>query len=165
MKEEPKINIKKADVNDTSTIVMFIKYLAEYEKLTHQVSVTEELLKQTLFRSNTNAFVLIASYNNKPVGFALYFFNFSTFIGKPGLYLEDLFVLPEMRAKGIGKLLLIELAKIAKENNCGRFEWSVLDWNTPAINFYKKLGAMPMEEWTIFRMDEEKFTKLANNNE
>ena len=120
-----------------------------------------EELRINIFEKNY-AEVLIAEEDEKPVGFALYFHNFSTFVGKPGIYLEDLFVEPEMRGKGYGKALLVELAKIAKERNCGRLEWAVLDWNTPSIEFYKSLGAKPMDEWTVFRLDKNGIENLSN---
>jgi len=148
------LEIKKGTIDDAETIFNFINQLAEYEKLTHEVTTTPEGLAKTLFSANTHVHTIIGYYNNKPVGFALYFFNYSTFKGKSGLYLEDLFVIPEMRGKGFGKKLLVELGRIAKENNCARFEWSVLDWNKPAIDFYKSLGANPMEGWKIFRLTE-----------
>lgn len=157
------LQIRQATIDDVSTILFFIRSLAEYEKLTHEVSATEELLKETLFSGKVNAYALLGFWNSQPVCFAIYFYNFSTFKGKPGLYLEDVFVLPEMRGKGFGKQMLIELAKIAKANNCGRFEWSVLDWNEPAIRFYKSLGAKPMNEWTVFRLDEIGIKNLAEN--
>lgn len=153
--------IKKACKNDTPLILSFIRQLAEYEKMSDEVVATEELMEEVLFGSNPAAEVVLAYYGEEPAGFAIYFFNFSTFVGRPGLYLEDLFVKPELRGKGIGKALLIHLAKIALERKCGRFEWSVLDWNEPAINFYKSLGAKPMDEWTVFRVDGEKLKSLA----
>ncbi|MGE5352072.1 MAG: N-acetyltransferase family protein [Acidobacteriota bacterium] len=156
-----KLVIKKACKNDTPLILSFIRQLAEYERMSDEVVATEELLEEVLFCNSPSAEVVLAYYNNEPAGFALYFFNFSTFVGRPGLYLEDLFVKPELRGKGIGKALLIHLAKIAVEKKCGRFEWSVLDWNEPAINFYKSLGARPMDEWTVFRVDGEKLKSLA----
>ena len=152
--------IKKATIEDAETIYNFIYQLAEYEKLTEEVTTNAEELKKILFAENTHVHIIIAFYKNKPVGFALYFYNFSTFKGKTGLYLEDLFVLPEMRGKGFGKMLLLELAKIAKDNNCARFEWSVLNWNKPAIDFYKSLGAKPMDEWTVFRLTDDGINKL-----
>jgi len=158
---ESKMQIRKANIDDTAVILNFIKLLADYEKLPHEVTATEELLKQTLYSEKSNAYALLGYWQSKPVCFAIYFYNFSTFKGKSGLYLEDVFVLPEMRGKGFGKQMLIELAKIAKENNCGRFEWSVLDWNEPAIKFYKSLGAKPMDQWTVFRLSEEGITNLA----
>ena len=144
--------IRKAEAKDIATIFDLIKKLAVYEKLENDVITSEKELCENIFNKNF-AKVLIAEEDEKPVGFALYFYNFSTFVGKPGIYLEDLFVEPEFRGKGYGKALLIELAKIAQAENCGRFEWSVLDWNTPSIEFYKSLGAKPMDEWTVFRLD------------
>ncbi|UFK98069.1 GNAT family N-acetyltransferase [Kaistella faecalis] len=144
--------IRKAVPKDTPVIFDLIKKLAVYERLENDVITSVEELQENIFSKNF-AKVLIAEEGGKPVGFALYFYNFSTFVGKPGIYLEDLFVEPEYRGKGYGKALLIALAKIAKEEDCGRFEWSVLDWNTPSIEFYKALGAKPMDEWTVFRLD------------
>ena len=152
--------IRKAIEKDIPTIFDLIKKLAVYENLEKDVITSENELKENIFAKNF-AKVLIAEENEKPVGFALYFYNFSTFVGKPGLYLEDLFVEPECRGKGYGKALLIELSKIAEAENCGRFEWSVLDWNTPSIEFYKSLGAKPLDEWTVFRLDKEGISKLA----
>ena len=123
--------------------------------------MTEEILRQSLFGSRRAAEVLLGYSSDQPVAFAVFFHNFSTFLGRPGLYLEDLFVIPEMRGKGFGKAMLVELARIARERNCGRFEWSVLDWNKPAIDFYKALGAVPMDEWTIFRVTGEALKRLA----
>jgi GNAT superfamily N-acetyltransferase len=154
--------IKKATTEDTEIIYNFIYKLAEYEKLTDEVTTSPEMLKKSLFGPDANAETIIGYFNEKPVAFALYFFNFSTFKGKRGLYLEDVFVLPEMRGKGFGKEMLKKLAQIAKENDCARFEWSVLDWNKPAINFYKSIGAVPMDEWTVFRLDEKGIEILAN---
>lgn len=152
--------IRKAEAKDIATIFDLIKKLAVYEKLENDVITSEKELCENIFNKNF-AKVLIAEEDEKPVGFALYFYNFSTFVGKPGIYLEDLFVEPEFRGKGYGKALLIELSKIAEAENCGRFEWSVLDWNTPSIEFYKSLGAKPMDEWTVFRLDKEGISKLA----
>jgi GNAT superfamily N-acetyltransferase len=157
----PHFNIRKANPEDTSTILHLITQLAIYEKLEHEVITTVEELRENIFEKKY-AEVLIAEENEKPVGFALFFHNFSTFVGKPGLYLEDLFVEPDCRGKGYGKALLVELAKIAKERNCGRMEWSVLDWNTPSIEFYKSLGANPMDEWTVFRLTKDGIEKLSN---
>ena len=153
-------NIRKATPEDTPIIFNLIYKLAVYEKLENDVITTVEELRSNIFEKNY-AEVLIAEENEKPIGFALYFHNFSTFVGKPGIYLEDLFVEPEMRGKGYGKALLVELAKIAKERNCGRLEWAVLDWNTPSIEFYKSLGAKPMDEWTVFRLDKQGIENLA----
>jgi GNAT superfamily N-acetyltransferase len=146
------INIRRAVPSDIPLIFEFIKGLAEYEKLSHEVIASEETLQVTLFGEKEFAKVLIGELDSKAVGFALYFYNYSTFLAKPGIYLEDLFVFPEFRGKGVGKKLLLELAKIANEEKCGRVEWSVLDWNTPAIEFYKSLKAVAMDEWTVFRL-------------
>ena len=142
-------------------ILAFIRQLAEYEKLSHEAVMTEEILRQSLFGSRRAAEVLLGYSGDLPVAFAVFFHNFSTFLGRSGLYLEDLFVIPEMRGKGFGKAMLVELARIARKRNCGRFEWSVLDWNKPAIDFYKALGAVPMDEWTIFRVTGEALKRLA----
>ncbi|MEZ4889833.1 MAG: GNAT family N-acetyltransferase [Crocinitomicaceae bacterium] len=155
-------SIRKATVNDAPKIVSLIKELAIYEKLLHEAVVTVEQIETNVFEKKY-ADVLMAEEDGEVVGFALYFYNFSTFKGKPGLYLEDLYVEPQHRGKGYGKMLLIELAKIAAANNCGRMEWSVLDWNTPSIEFYKSLGAQPMDEWTVYRLTEEKIHLLAKN--
>ncbi|MEE9431297.1 MAG: GNAT family N-acetyltransferase [Melioribacteraceae bacterium] len=156
--------IKKAEVSDIPIILSFIKKLAEYEKLSHEVTATNKKLEETLFSKNTNAFSIIGYLNDKPVTFAIYFFNYSTFLGKKGLYLEDLFVLSEFRSFGIGKKMLKHLATIALENNCGRIEWSVLDWNEPAIKFYKKIGAEIKSEWLTTRISGKNLEKLADKN-
>jgi GNAT superfamily N-acetyltransferase len=148
----PHFFIRPATEKDIPLIIWFIKQLAEYEKLSHEAVVTEELLRENLFGKHRVAGVLLGYHENNPVAFAVFFYNFSTFLGRPGLYLEDLFVIPEMRRKGFGRAMLAHLAQLARERNCGRFEWSVLDWNEPAIGFYKGLGAVPMSEWTTFRM-------------
>jgi GNAT superfamily N-acetyltransferase len=153
--------IRNARPEDIPLILSFIKELAQYEKLSHAVVATEELLRNHLFGPHPKAEVIIASYDGEDVGFALFFHNFSTFVGRPGLYLEDLFVRDTMRGKGIGKALLTHLAKVAVERNCGRFEWAVLDWNTPAIEFYKSLGAEPIDDWTIFRIAGDPLRELA----
>lgn len=152
-----KLIIRKAEAKDVPQIFTFIKELAEYEKLSSEVTTTEEILKESLFGNKTYAEVLIAEYEEEPAGHAIFFHNFSTFVGRPGIYLEDIYVRPHLRGKGIGKALLLQLIKIAKERNCGRVEWSVLDWNKSAIDFYKSMGAVPMDEWTVFRMTEDKF--------
>lgn len=157
-----KTEIRNATPADIPLILSFIKELAHYEKLSHAVVATEELLRDHLFGQHPKAEVVIACHEDDAVGFALFFHNFSTFVGRPGLYLEDLFVRETMRGKGIGKALLIHLAKIAVERNCGRFEWAVLDWNTPAIEFYKSLGAEPIDDWTIFRLAGDPLRKLAH---
>ena len=145
-------NIRIATEEDIPQIFSFIKDLAEYEKLSHEVVATEELLNESLFGSRKVAEVIIGYFEEIPIGFALYFHNFSTFLGRPGIFLEDLFVKQEYRGRGYGKALLIHLAQITKERNCGRLEWNVLDWNTPAINFYKSIGANILEEWETFRL-------------
>lgn len=155
------LRILPATISDTGVILGFIRKLAEYEKLLHQVTATEELLGETLFGERRVAEVLIAYLEHEPAGFALYFHNFSTFLGRPGIYLEDLFVEPVHRGKGIGKALLIQVAQIAKERGCGRFEWAVLDWNESAIEFYRRLGANPLDDWTIFRVTGEALNRLA----
>ncbi len=145
------LEIRQAVKEDTALILQFIKDLAEFEKLSDEVTANVEILEQNIFAENSGIEVAIAEFDKKPVGFVLYFFNFSTFVGKKGLYIEDLFVNPEFRGKGIGKALLSYTAKIATERNCGRMEWSVLTWN-PAVKFYKSIGAEIMEEWRICRL-------------
>ncbi len=152
--------IRQANINDVSIILSFIKALAEYEDMSDQVVATEELLKEWLFEKK-KAEVLLAMEGDKPVGFALYFYNFSTFLGRAGIYLEDLFVKEEYRGKGYGKALLKELARIAVEEGCGRLEWCCLDWNQPSIDFYLSLGAVPMDEWTQYRVTGETLKALA----
>jgi GNAT superfamily N-acetyltransferase len=158
------LEIRKAHRSDVPLILHFIKELATYEKLLHEVTATVELLEKNLFGEKSVAEVVIASFENKDVGFALYFHNFSTFVGKPGIYLEDLYVSPEYRGKGFGKILLKYLANLAGERDCGRLEWQVLDWNESAIKFYKNLGAKPMDEWTVFRVTGEDLVELANGD-
>lgn len=158
-----KFEIRPADINDVPLILSFINELAEYEKLSHEVVATEELLKETLFGPKAHAEVIIGYLENAPVSFALYFHNFSTFLGKPGIYLEDLFVKPEARGNGLGQKMLAYLAHLAKKRNCGRLEWWVLDWNDSAIQFYKKIGAKPMDEWTVFRVDGKALEDLSKS--
>ena len=147
------MNIRNAVEADVPLILSLIRALAVYEKLEHKCIATEELLRESLFGARPYAETIIAEDDDgHPVGFALFFHNFSTFLAQPGIYLEDLFVNPEARGHGYGKALLARLAAIAKERNCGRLEWSVLDWNEPSINFYKSLGAVPLDDWTMFRM-------------
>jgi GNAT superfamily N-acetyltransferase len=155
------IRIEKTTEKDIPLIFAFIKRLAEYEKLSHEVVATEETLRETLFGERRFAEVVIAYYNNIAAGYALFFHNFSTFIGRPGLYLEDLFVQPEFRGKGIGKSLLLHLAQIAVERKCGRMEWAVLNWNESAIAFYKQLGAASMNEWTVYRLTDDVLKALV----
>ncbi len=158
----PDFIIREATAEDVIQILLFIKGLAEYEKLTNEVVATEEGLRETLFGDNPKAEVILGYYKNEPVAFALFFHNYSTFLGKPGIYLEDLFVLPEMRGKGFGKIMLAYLANLTNERNCGRLEWSVLDWNEPALEFYKSIGARKMDEWTTQRLDGDALDKLAD---
>ncbi|MFZ5617091.1 MAG: GNAT family N-acetyltransferase [Pseudomonadota bacterium] len=153
--------IRKAAKGDAPLILQFIRELAVYEKLADAVIARESDIDRALFGENAKAYALIAEWNGTPSGFALYFFNFSTFLGKHGVYLEDLFVRESHRGLGIGKALLARLARVAKENDCGRLEWSVLDWNAPSIAFYKSLGAVPMDEWTIYRMTGAALDRLA----
>lgn len=153
--------IRNAVREDAALILRFIRALAVYEKLEDSVVADEAKIQRTLFGDKPYAEVLIAEWNGEPAGFALFFHNYSTFLAKPGIYLEDLFVDPAFRGKGIGKALLSSLARTAVDRDCGRLEWSVLDWNEPAIGFYKKLGAVPMDEWTIFRVTGTALTDLA----
>lgn len=157
----PGFVIRCAEKEDTGLILRFIKGLAEYEKLSHEVTATEDLLRETLFGTRQVAEVVIGEYRGEAVAFALFFHNYSTFLGRPGIYLEDLFVKPEMRGLGFGKALLAYLAKLATERQCGRVEWSVLDWNSPAIRFYRKLGAVAKDEWTVHRLTGEALDRLA----
>jgi GNAT superfamily N-acetyltransferase len=153
--------IRPATRADLPLIAQFIRDLAEYERLAHEVRFDEAGLCERLFGARPYAEVLIGEIDGAPQGFALFFHNFSTFEGKPGIYLEDLFVRPKARGSGLGKALLARLAQIAAERDCARLEWAVLDWNEPSIGFYKALGARPMDEWTVFRMDGEALQKLA----
>lgn len=153
-------SIRKATAEDVAIIKSCIEALAEYEQLSHEVTVTETQLHDSLFVRN-EANCILAFEEDKPVGFAIYFYNYSTFLGKRGLYLEDLFVYPEYRGLGYGKQLLLSLVNIAREEGCGRMEWSVLDWNTPAIEFYKSLGAEAMDGWTTFRLNKEGIERLV----
>ncbi len=155
------LNIRKAEPGDAALILQFIRELAVYEKLADEVVAREADLVRTLFGREPKVFALIAEWNGAACGFALYFFNFSTFLGRHGVYLEDLFVRESHRGKGIGKALLARLAGVALENDCGRLEWSVLDWNAPAIDFYKSLGAAPMDEWTVYRLTGEALAALG----
>lgn len=156
-----KFCIRTATVEDVPLILQFIKELAEYEKLADAVTATEELLRNTLFGARQTAEVLLGFEGAEAAGFALFFHNFSTFIGKPGIYLEDLFVRPSFRGRGYGKALMVHIARIAEQRDCGRFEWSVLNWNTPSIEFYRSLGAKPMDEWTVQRMTRTEIEALA----
>jgi GNAT superfamily N-acetyltransferase len=155
-------SIRAAVEQDVPLILSFIQQLAEYERLSHEAVMTVETLRESLFGARPYAEVLLGYADDEPVAFAVFFHNFSTFLGKPGLYLEDLFVKPEVRGNGYGRAMLVELAKIARERGCGRFEWAVLDWNEPSIGFYKRLGAVPMDDWTIFRVSGDALQRLAD---
>ncbi len=154
-------SIRAATADDAALVLHFIQALADYEKLSHVVTCDAEQLRRTVFGERSNVEVLFACEGKTEVGFALFFHNFSTFLGKPGLYLEDLFVLPEYRGKSYGRALMIHLAQLAVARDCGRFEWSVLDWNEPSIQFYRSLGAVGMDEWTAQRVTGEALTRLA----
>lgn len=155
------MEIREATEADVPLILKFIRDLAVYEKLEHKVVASEASLRQTLFGNPRFAEVVFAVVEEQEAGFALFFHNYSTFLGQPGIYLEDLFVKPDMRGRGIGKALLAHLARLAKERGCGRVEWAVLDWNTPSIDFYKSLGAVPLSDWEIFRLTGDALDKLA----
>ena len=156
----PEFKIRQAKESDVKLILQFIKGLGEYEKLGHEVVATEEKLHHTLFQQKM-AEVIIAEFDGNPVGFALFFHNYSTFLGQAGIYLEDLYINPEMRGKGYGKTMLKHLAKLAVERDCGRLEWACLDWNEPSICFYKRLGAKALEDWTVYRVAGEALLDLA----
>ncbi|HWH77284.1 MAG TPA: GNAT family N-acetyltransferase [Candidatus Binatus sp.] len=156
--------IRAATRADVPIILDFIKKLADYERLSHEVVATEKILADSLFGRRRTAEVAIGYCKKEPVGFVLYFHSYSTFLGRPGIYIEDLFVDEAFRRRGYGRALLTYVAKIAQERQCGRLEWSVLDWNEPAINFYRKLGAVAMKEWTMFRVSGENLTKLAKDS-
>ena len=155
------LSIREGERTDVPLIAELIRGLARYERLEDQVSMTEARLYATLFGSRRYAETLIAELDGEAVGFALFFHNYSTFLGQPGIYLEDLFVKPELRGRGIGKGLLAHLARLAKERGCGRVEWAVLDWNTPSIQFYRSIGAVPLSDWEIFRLTGDALDALA----
>ena len=155
------IRVTSATESDIPAILDMILGLAEYEKLSHLVVATEEQLRQTLFGERPGAEVLLANWNGEAIGFALFFPNYSTFLAQPGIYLEDLFVKPHARGKGAGLALFVELARIAVDRGCGRVEWAVLDWNEPSIRFYKKLGAVALDEWSTYRLTSEPLRRLA----
>ncbi len=157
------LRIERATERDVPLILRLIKELAEYERKSDDVIASEEGLRRTLFGAHPAAEVVVGYAGAEPAGFALFFHNYSTFLGKPGLYLEDLFAVPKFRGRGYGKALLVHLAKLAVERDCGRFEWSVLDWNEPAIGSYKKLGATPMDAWKIMRVTGDALHRLAGS--
>lgn len=157
----PGFTIRSATADDCQLILDFIQELADYEKLSHEVVATPETLQETLFGERAYAEVLVGEYQDSAVAYALYFHNFSTFTGRPGIYLEDIYVTPRMRGKGFGKSLLAYIARLAVERNCTRVEWSVLDWNEPSIQFYRSIGAAPLDEWTVQRLDGEALSNFA----
>jgi len=163
MKIQTDFAIRSARVEDVPIILQLIRDLASYERAPNEVTATEEQLVDVLFGDKSVAEVLLAFEGKSPVGFAVFFYNFSTWLGRPGLYLEDLFVKPEKRGKGYGRALLVDLAKIARDRGCGRMEWAVLNWNDPAIQFYRKLGAKPLDEWTVFRLTRDGIAELAKS--
>jgi len=154
------MSVRPAEKRDVGVIMGFIKELAEYEGLAHEVVADEASLERFLFGEHPVAEALIAEFQTTPIGFALYFTTFSTFVGRPGLYLEDLYVRTNMRGKGVGTLLLQHVARLARERGCGRLEWSVLNWNEPAIRFYETLGARAMDDWTVYRLTDDHLSKL-----
>lgn len=161
MESLDKLVFRNAERADVPLILNFIKKLAEYERLLTEVEATEDILSEWIFDRHA-AEVVFAEYDGRSVGFALYFYNFSTFTGKAGLYLEDLFVMPEFRGRGIGKALLFHLASKAYENGCGRMEWVCLDWNQNSIDFYKSIGAISMDDWTIYRLSRPRLHEIHN---
>ena len=159
----PTVQIRDATISDVPIILQLIRDLATYERAPNDVIATEQGLREVLFGDEPSARVVIIFEGEEAVGFAVYFFNFSTWLGRPGLYLEDLFVKPNTRGRGYGRALLIHLSKIARDRGCGRMEWAVLDWNEPAIQFYRKLGATPQEDWTVFRLTRDGINRLAES--
>lgn len=156
------MNIRQATAEDAEIILAFIIELAIYEKAEHEVLTTVEEIRESMFGSGSKTSALIAEVDTKPVAYAVYFYNYSTWLGKNGIYLEDIYVSPDYRHQGIGKALLQKVANIALSNNCGRVEWSVLDWNTPAIEFYKSLGAKPQDEWTVYRLSGDELNNFGS---
>lgn len=156
------LRIERATARDVPLVLSLIKALAEYERLADEAVATEAGLRESLFGPQARAEVAIAHAGEEPVGFAVWFHNYSTFLGRAGLYLEDLFVLPQWRGRGIGRQLLAYVARVAVARRCGRMEWSVLDWNEPAIRFYRRMGARAMDEWTVYRLTGEALTQLAS---
>lgn len=160
-KGEQKLKIRFAGQGDVPLILGFIRKLAEYERRAHEVTATEEILRKNLFGDKRTAEVIIAEHGEMAVGFALFFHNFSTFLGKPGVYIEDLYIDDRYRGNGFGRAMFTYIAKLAKRRGCGRLEWAVLDWNEPAIKFYRSMGAIPLEEWTVYRMTGEALDSLS----
>ena len=159
----PAIRIVPATEDDVPLILRFIKGLAEYERLQDMVEATEDRLRASLFGHRRVAEVVIAHLDHEPAGYALFFHNFSTFLGQPGIYVEDIFVVPERRGAGVGRALLAHVAALAVERGCGRLEWAVLDWNEPAIGFYRRLGARPLDDWTVYRLTGDSLARLAQS--
>lgn len=157
----PELEIRPGTEDDVPLILSLIRELAEYERLSHEVVATEDTLRDSLFGERRVAEVLLGYIGDEPASFALFFHNFSTFLGRPGIYLEDLYVKPEFRGSGVGSAMLVRLARLARERSCGRLEWSVLDWNEPAIGFYEMLGASPVSGWTVYRVTGEALEELA----
>jgi GNAT superfamily N-acetyltransferase len=155
------IDVRNAGPSDVPLVLAFIRELAAYEKLSSQVVATAEAVRETLFGARPAAETLIAELDGQPAGFAIFFQNYSTFLGRPGIYLEDLFVKPALRRQGVGRALFSRVARLAVERACGRFEWSVLDWNEPAIAFYRSLGAVPLSDWTVFRLTGDALTRAG----
>jgi GNAT superfamily N-acetyltransferase len=155
--------IRDATMSDVPIILQLIRDLATYERAPNDVVATEQGLREVLFGVEPSAKVVLIFEGKEAIGFAVYFFNFSTWLGRPGLYLEDFFVKPATRGRGYGRALLVHLAKIARDHGCGRMEWAVLDWNEPAIQFYRKLGATPLEDWTVFRLTQDGINRLAES--
>ncbi len=159
----PEVDVRFVTKDDVPLLLSFIKELAEYEHLSHEVSATEETLRESLFGDRRVAETLLAYSGGEPAGFALFFHNFSTFLGRAGIYLEDLYVRPEFRGSGIGRTLLVHLARLAEERGCGRLEWWVLDWNEPSIGFYESLGAVAMDDWTVYRLAGDALRELSDS--
>lgn len=159
----PDIQIRPATLDDAAVLLAFIRELAAYEHAEHEVKTDAEGIRRSLFSSEAKARALICEMGGKPAGYAVFFFNYSTWLGRNGIYLEDVYVTPPCRGRGAGKAMLQHVARIAVENGCGRFEWSVLDWNAPAIAFYESLGAKPMDEWTIYRLEGDALRRLADS--
>ena len=157
----PEVEIRVATEDDVPLILALIRELAEYERLSHEVVATEETLRDSLFGERRVAETLLAYLGDEPAGFALFFHSFSTFLGRPGIYLEDLYVRPAFRSAGVGRTLLVRIAGLGKERGCGRLEWAVLDWNEPAIGFYKRIGASPVSGWTVYRLTGDALEELA----
>ena len=157
----PNIQIREATIEDSSLIVQFVKELAAFERAPSEATVTVEDIQKSIFAADSNVHALFCCINEEPVGFAVYFYNYSTWLGKNGLYLEDIYISPKYRGRGAGKMLLKHIAKIAVSNDCGRFELSVLDWNEPAIKFYESIGAKPQSEWIVYRLEGEAIRDFA----